>query len=170
MKSSLGTIRIGFLIALALILQACTTTDINSAQPISVPHNLTKQDVKLAILVAVYPEKAPTEWSPAEQMADSALNAYFGYAYSRNSKGHWFVEEVRPNSVVIGFQNRSHYFRTEYIIQDTQIIQKIDGSRNLKQSDDSIHKAVFTWLGTLESKTRASMGNISAMKYASQNK
>jgi hypothetical protein len=163
-------VKIGFLIALALILQACTTTSINSAQPISIPQNLTKQEVKLAILAAVYPEKVPREWTPAEQMADSALSAYFGYTYSRNSKGHWFVEEVKPNSVLIGFENRGHYFRTEYIIENTQIIQKIDGSRNLKQSGNSIHKAVFKWLGELESKTRASMGNISAMKYASQNK
>ena len=162
-------VKIGFLIALVLILQACTTTNINSAQPISIPQNLTKQEVKLAILAAVYPEKAPREWTPAEQMADRALSAYFGYAYSRNSKGHWFVEEVRPNSVLIGFENRAHYFRTEYIIENAQIIQRIDGSRNLKQSGNSIHKAVFKWLGGLESKTRASMGNISAMKYASQN-
>lgn len=81
-------VKIGFLIALVLILQACTTTNINSAQPISIPQNLTKQEVKLAILAAVYPEKAPREWTPAEQMVDSALSAYFGYAYNRNSRGH----------------------------------------------------------------------------------
>ena len=168
MKLKFAIVKIGCLLTLALFLQACTTTDINSAQPISIPKNLTKQDVKLAILAAVYPEKAPREWTPAEQMADNALNAYFGYAYSRNSKGHWFVEEVKPNSVLIGFENRGYYFRTEYIIENYQIIQKIDGSRGLKQSDNSIHKAVFKWLGELESKTRASMGNISAMKYGSQ--
>lgn len=169
MKIKLVLIKIGFLILLAFILQACTTTNINSAHPIPIPQNLNKQDAKLAILLAVYPEKAPREWTPAEQMADSALTAYFGYAYSRNSKGHWFVEEVRPNSILVGFENRGYYFRVEYIIETSQIVQKIDGSRGLKQSNKSIHKAVFKWLGDLESKTRASMGSISAMKYASQN-
>lgn len=160
----------GLLAVFAFALQACTSMDIDSAPPISIPQNLTKQEVKLAILSAVYPEKAPREWTPAEQIADSALNALLGYSYGRSSRGHWFVEEIRENSVLIGFENRGYYFRTEYIIESAQIIQKIDGSRGLEQTKNSIHKSVFRWLGALESKTRASMGNLSAMKYAAQHK
>lgn len=158
------------LLSFVFSLAACSTVNINSAQPISIPQNLNKQEVKLAILSAVYPEKTPREWTPAEQMADSALTAYFGYAYSSNSKGHWYVEEIRSDSVLIGFDNRGYYFRVEYIIESSQIIQRIDGSRGLKQTEDSIHKSVFKWLGGLESKTRRSMGQVSAMKAASKTK
>jgi hypothetical protein len=167
MKLISKIIKVGAFLSFVLSLAACSTVDINSAEPISIPQNLNKQEVKLAILSAVYPEKAPREWTPVEQMADSALTAYFGYAYSGNSKGHWYVEEVRSDSVLIGFDNRGFYLRVEYIIKGSQIIQRIDGSRGLKQSEDSIHKSVFKWLGGLESKTRQSMGRVSAMKSAS---
>lgn len=169
MKAKSVIKKIGFLTMLAFSLQACSIASIHSAKPISTPKNLTKEEVKFAIYTAVYPEKTPTEWKPSDKMSDVILSSNSDKAGSKRVKQHWFVEEIRPDSVVIGFRNYAYYFRTEYIIEDDQIIQRIDGSTGLKQTKNSIHKTVFKWLGGLEAKTRASMGRISAMKYAAQN-
>ena len=99
-----------------------------------------------------------------EKITDNALRAAFGFAYRKVSQGDWFVEEVREHSVLVGYQNRDHYLRVEYVIESSRVIQRIDGSRNLEQSRNSIHKAVFDWLGIMESKIRQSMGIISSLK------
>jgi hypothetical protein len=144
---------------------SCHTMNINSALPITIPVGLGVQDVKLAILSAVYPEKAPHEWTPWEKMTDNALRAAFGFGYAKaNRSERWFVEEVRANSITVGFDSGNHYFRVEYLIEGNELIQKIDGSRNLDQSGNSIHRAVFEWLGEMESRIRESMGVVSALK------
>lgn len=148
-----------------IFLSSCSSVNINSASPILVPSGLLTQEVKLAIISAVYPEKAPREWTPVEAMTDSALRAFFGFSYDRVNKGqHWFVEDVRSDSVLVGFDSDDQYFRVEYQIRNGQIAQRIDGSRNLNQTKNEIDEDVFEWLGSMESRIRQSMGNVAAMK------
>jgi len=149
-----------------LAFAGCTSADINSAPSISVPSGLTTQDVKLAILLSIDPAKAPPEMNVDQQMTDNALRAFFGYAYSKHAdrRGQWFLEEIRERSVLVGFDNRKHYFRAEFIIGDHAITQRIDGSRNLDQTSTKIHRATFDWLGMFETKIRQNMGTISALK------
>ncbi|RLJ16462.1 hypothetical protein DJ030_17080 [bacterium endosymbiont of Escarpia laminata] len=136
--------------------------DINSASTIFIPDKLNKQEVKLAILNAIEPVSYPITQSAVESMVDAGLTAGFGpiYDFVRERKGYWFVEDIRKDSVFAGYDNGKHYFRVEYIIGDYEILQRIDASRNLKQTEDSIHKRVFTWLGQMESRIRQSMGNV----------
>jgi hypothetical protein len=154
----------GLLFAMALM-ASCSTPSINSAQPISVPSALTTQDVKLAILYAIYPVKTPTEWTHIEQMADNALKAAFPFSYGRVERSeNWFLEEIRGSSVLVGYDDGDHYLRVEYVIAGDKIFQKIDGSRNLGQTGETIKKDAFEFLGAMESKIRQSMGILSAMK------
>jgi hypothetical protein len=52
----------------------------------------------------------------------------------------------------------------QYVVDGRRILQKIDGSRNLGQTSESIKKDAFEFLGAMESKLRQSMGILSAMK------
>ncbi len=165
MKKITTVIAQAIVIILSCASVSCRTTNLNSAAPILIPAGLSTQEVKLAILSAIYPDKAPREWTPMEKMTDNALKAAFGFGYSKvNRSGQWFIEEVKEKSVVAGFERGKYYFRVEFIAEGNQLIQRIDGSRNLEQSNNSIHKSVFDWLGEMESKIRQSMGVISAMK------
>jgi hypothetical protein len=160
----------GLVIAMALM-AACSTPSINSTQPISIPSGLTTQDVKLAIIYAIYPGKTPTEWSHIDQMTDNALKAAFPFTYSKVDRSeNWFLEEIRSGSVLIGFDDGDHYLRVEYVIDRGRIIQRIDGSRNLGQTGETIKKDAFEFLGAMESKIRQSMGILSAMKAESDKK
>lgn len=145
-----------------VMLFGCRTVSIQSAKDIRIPGGLDKQAVKLAIISAVYPNNGAREWTPMEKMTDEALNSVLWFYKQQGDNGKWFVEELRENSVVVGYDNGKHYFRVEYIVTDSVIQQRIDGSRNLSQTSRTIHKAVFEWLGQMESKIRESMGMLSA--------
>ena len=161
---------IALIVAMAFTV-SCSTPSINSAQPISIPSGLTAQDVKLAILYAIYPVKTPTEWTHIEQMTDSALKAAFPFSYGKVERSEtWFLEEIRTSSVLVGFDDGDHYLRVEYVIDGGRILQKIDGSRNLGQTGETIKKDAFEFLGAMESKIRQSMGILSAMKAESEKK
>jgi hypothetical protein len=161
---------VSLIVAMAFVV-SCSTPSINSAQPISIPSGLKVQDVKLAILYAIYPVKTPTEWTPIEQMTDNALKAAFPFSYGKVERSeNWFLEEIRNNSVLVGFDDGDHYLRVEYVIDAGRIVQKIDGIRNLGQTSETIKKDAFEYLGTMESKIRQSMGILSAMKAESEKK
>ena len=165
MKNAVSLLSCAVLSAAVLLVAACSTPNINSAQPIPIPSALTTQDVKLAIIYALYPSKTPTEWTHVEEMTDSALKAAFPFTYSKmERRDSWFLEEIRSGSVLVGFDDGDHYMRVEYVIAEGRIKQRIDGSRNLKQSGDSIDKDAFEYLGSMESKIRQSMGILSAIK------
>lgn len=157
--------RVVFLFILSVLAVSCTSVNIDSAKPISVPTGLTIQEVKLAIVRAVSPQSSPPELNQYQEITDRALRAHFGFRYqSANQKGRWFIERIEGNSVFVGFDNRKHYFGVEYVIENHQVSQKIDGSRNLGQSDTRIHKAVFRWLGEMESNIRQQMWNVKSYK------
>ena len=156
-------VRLTFLFLMFFVLSCIR--NIKSAQPIFVPNNLSAQEVKIAILSAVNPRSKPIKLSQYQKITDSALRAHFGFRYQNiDSGGRWFIENIKKNSVMVGFENGKHYFRVEYIITKSQIIQRIDGSRNLSQTEDTIHKSVFRWLGQMESNIRQSMGSIVSIK------
>lgn len=165
MKSATSILRVTTLAVAIALIASCSTPNINSAQPISIPSSLTTQDVKLAILYAIYPVKTPTEWTHIEQMTDNALKAAFPFSYGKVERSeNWFLEEIRSSSVLVGYDDGDHYLRVEYLIDGGRIIQKIDGSRNLGQTGETIKKDAFEFLGAMESKIRQSMGILSAMK------
>jgi hypothetical protein len=101
--------------------------------------------------------------TPEMELTDQALKAMFPWTYRTQSRrGSWFVEDLRTNSVVAGFDNGKHYLRVEYFIGSGVIAPRIDGSRNLKQDPDSIHEAALQWMGQLESHIRANLGIVSS--------
>ena len=153
MKKILGVL---FIIGFLLPISACKTMDINSSQAFIVPDELTQQDAVDAIVNSVNPEGTPSKLKQKK---------YFGpFSQMSSSQGFWYIEDVNNNSVIVGFDNGKHYFSTEYIVSDGKISKKILSSRNLKQSENSIHKAVFGWLGQLDSRIKQSMGYLASSK------
>jgi len=151
------------LFLLILFVIGCKSVDINSASPIMVPSGLSLQDVKVAILNAVNPKENPIKLTPYQQITDSALKAHYGFLYkSINTKRRWFLEDIRKDSLLVGYDNGNYYFRVEYKIGKSQIIQRIDGSRNLDQTETTIHKGVFQKLGQMEVNIRKELGMIAS--------
>lgn len=146
-----------------MTLQVCPAyarlAKIDSAKPISVPSGLNKQQVKYAIASAVYPDNPAPELTSSEKMTDSALKALFWFRYKNvDASNHWFIEEIKPDSVIIGFNKDNYYFNVEYLIEENQIVQRIVDSWNLRQTEKEIHPTVFRWLGELETNVKKSMG------------
>jgi hypothetical protein len=159
-----------FFSGLLLILFGCKTVAVDEVPPISISQGLTKSEQKLAILLAVNPvEPGETEQALKnhEKITDSALKAIFGKRYksiNQSRENYWFVEDIRENSILVGYDNDKHYLRIEYLLSDGNIYQRIDGSRNLDQNGDQIHKAAKVWMGEMESKIRKSAGQVALLK------
>jgi|GEM_PF-4629790 len=102
------------IILATILLLSCTTMDIKSAAPISVPDILSTQDIKIAILNSVNPIHKEIKLKPFEKMTDNALKAFFGWSYQKiGRRKRWFVESVQPKSIFVGFDDGRHYFRVE---------------------------------------------------------
>lgn len=145
-----------FILSTLFFVSACKTMDVRDIQPISIPSKLTQQEVKDSIVNAVNPDGKPTELKHKR---------YFGpFAQTSSSQGFWYIEDVKDSSVVVGFNNGKHSFSTEYLITGSQITKQILSSQNLKQSANSIHKAVFGWLDQLDAKIKQNMGYLVSTK------
>ena len=154
-------ISIIFGVLIVSFLASCKSMNINSAQPIMIPSGLSVQHVKFAILKSITPDDKAEKITNYQKITDRALKARFGFMYKGlNNANQWFVEDVTENSVIAGFNKGNHYFRVEYVIKNSQIYQNIVGSKNLNQTDETIHKAVFVWLHNMEVNIRSNMGAI----------
>jgi hypothetical protein len=139
-------------------LGGCNTTSYQSLDVIQIPEGVSTQHAKYAIIAAIY-STAPRPMTPEMEFTDRALQAMFPWTYrSQSRRGSWFVEDIRKDSIVAGFDNTKHYLRVEYFIASGVIAPRIDGSRNLRQNSDRIHHAALEWMGQLETRIRANLG------------
>lgn len=152
----------------AISLASCVTVPNVSPPPIVVPKGLATADIEKAIVASVPGSPTATNLSPGQQMTDTVLSsipvggfgANYGGARTRNASGGngWFFEGRDTNVVFIGFQHREFYIRVAAQYDTTNITLKILESRNLKQSEDRIHRTAIVWLSSLEGRIRYNLG------------
>jgi len=175
MKKITLPISVLLLIIVVLLTASCRQVNIKSSKPISIPDSLTTQDAKLAIFNAVIPQSTLIKTKPYEEITDSFLSSevkdHYPAWYREVRPGwRWFIEDIGPKSITLGFDTTKHYFRVEYIINQSEIVHRIVDSRNLNQTDTTIHRNVFTWMGNMDSWIRQSLGNIKVWKQSNPNK
>lgn len=150
----------------------CVTVPNVSPSPIVIPKGLTLADVDKAIVAAVPGNPAANSRTHGQEVTDTVLSSIpvgvgfqsFGQEYSakqtKNAAGgnNWFFEGRDTNVVYIGFQHREFYIRVAARYNTTNITLKILESRNLKQSEDRIHRTAITWLSSLEGRIRYNLG------------
>jgi len=147
---------------MALVVGCATTVPNESPTPISVPRILNKSDVELAVLLAVADRPPPPTLTPGQQITDNVLGAVVGRAYDRVSspRQEWYYEDRDVGVVFAGYQRGKFYMRVAVRYDAVNVKMEIMESRNLSQSDGSIHKNAFVWLQTLENRVRRTLGQI----------
>ena len=162
-KNSFG-MKVHLLAFVALIfvtISGCRSSSLNNTSDIPIPEGLSHQDAKLAIVLP----NATNFMTAGETITDNALRAVLGFRYTSASRRNpWFIEDIRADSVVVGYDNGKHYFQTEYQVKAGVIHPRILNSRNLEKPGGRIHSNVFVWLGGLESDIRKAMGQIVASR------
>src|SRR5215467_8108312 len=141
---------------------ACSTVQNVSPPPISVPSKLTENDTELAILMAITDRAVPPKLAPGEKVTDSVLSAVIDPATNntRRQRGPWHFEDRQPGIVYAGFEERRYYMRVAVRYNPRNVTMEIVDSRNLKQSEDRIHKRAFVWLGQFEQRVRRALGTL----------
>jgi hypothetical protein len=155
----------------ALLLAGCRTTRIGTITPIPIPAALTARDAQAAIVQTTLAKPpAIPEGSNWEKIVDSVLSARMpDYRSQFNKKGtRWFVEDISPDAVVLGYQRGNYYLRVRMNISSGQIRPTIEGSQNLDQHGDKIHENALVWVDTLCVDIRATLGRYVLMKQSSE--
>ncbi|MFT3782002.1 MAG: hypothetical protein QM790_08295 [Nibricoccus sp.] len=151
----------------ALFTSACRTASISkSLENIPIPANLDQTEAKAAVIYAISNKPLP-EVSNWQKIVAGAL-ASQGFGDGLNS-GLWFIESVEANAVTYGFKDDEYYLRIKLTIAGGEVVPKIDGSKNLNQHKDRIHKAALEWTDSLCVAVRAMLGNFSRIKAGYQN-
>jgi len=172
MSRTVGLLRLLFVSCpILLVLFAspgCRTTTIPTFDPIPVPPGLIAEQVEVAILAALANTPVPKELSDGTAIADRAMAAFFGpgrYQTIQSSQSQeWFPESRQPGRIIAGKSIRSHYLQVRLDFDTSNIRPSISGSRNLKQSDKSIHTNAIEWTHQLEDRIRRTVGFMSAYR------
>ena len=147
-----------FVVGLAVV--GCKTTSKSNIETLDVPTGLSTKDVEYAILAAL--ETKPAEELPSGQkVADRALRAALWPIYRSvdPSDEQWFLEGGSPGVLMAGYKRGDHYLRVAIHYNSEKISFVVDGSRNLRESEGSIHKAAVEWIRDLEMRIRRSIGS-----------
>jgi hypothetical protein len=151
----------------ALLTAGCRTTRIGTITPIPIPAALTARDAQAAIVQTTMAEPpAIAEGSNWEKIVDSVMSArLMGYRSQFGKKSSlWFVEDIEPSTVILGYQRGEYYLRVRMNISSGQIRPTIDGSKNLDQHGAKIHENALVWVDTLCVDIRATLGKYVLMK------
>ena len=95
----------------------------------------------------------------------AAVFAALGHSTSKANfttsvfKGQWFYEFESGNTIYAGYNIRSHYLNVAVNFNEKGIKTIICNSKNLKQTEDSIHKKARLWKETLDTKIRIELSN-----------
>jgi hypothetical protein len=147
------------------VVVSCTTVPKSNIQSIEVPPGLTDRQGEFGILAALADQPPPEKLDPSIEITDRALEAWFGFRYSRmrGDQGQWYLEaRDRPNRrVVAGHQRDQYYIRLELVYDDTTVRLTVASSRNLDESSTRIHGAAIQWIQELEMDIRRALGQLS---------
>ncbi|WP_019025776.1 hypothetical protein [Colwellia piezophila] len=75
-------------------------------------------------------------------------------------KGQWFLEFETPDAIYVSYKVRSHYLQVAVFYTPRGLDTIICNSRNLKQSDSSIHKKAPIWKESLNSRIRSELSQL----------
>ena len=76
-------------------------------------------------------------------------------------KGQWFYEYENEHAIFSGYKIRSHYLSVATIYTPKGLSTIVCNSENLKQTETSIHRKASPWKGTLDTKIRIEISNVS---------
>lgn len=110
-----------------------------------IPESLSKQEVQVAIMIALRESPRKKQPNAGMEMADNILSEVLGHNYGRR-KQYWFYEGRAEDIIYAGFNHKSFYIRAEINYGGDFIKYRLLESRNLKQSGNSIHKNAIAWL------------------------
>jgi len=133
---------------------------------------MTRQDVELGILVAtglnLPQEKQLESW---QSMVDNVLEMIPVYkSADEQDDEKWIFETIEPSTIYASYKNGDEMLRARMDYNISKITYRIDSSRYLKESGNTIHRQANTWLEDLKIKVNRSLGRIQAMKMGYKNK
>ena len=165
------TPRIMWLLLMLLQVTGCVTEPKQILQT-QVPSGMTRQDVELGILVAtglnLPQEKQLESW---QSMVDNVLEMIPVYkSADEQDDEKWIFETIEPSAIYASYKNGDEMLRARMDYNTSKITYRIDGSRYLKESGNTIHRQANTWLEDLKIKVNRSLGRIQAMKMGYKNK
>lgn len=167
---------------------ACSTASISkSLQNIPIPSNLDQADAKAAVVFAISNKPFPeaTTWQKTvsgvfrdqgnDSKEDGSSKRNFTESTTqetedrlRDEKGirdeRWFIESIDQSSVLYGYKDDDCYLRIRLTIRGREIVPTVDGSKNLDQHGDKIHKTALEWADSLCINVRAALGEFSRRK------
>jgi len=82
----------------------------------------------------------------------------------------WIFETIEPSTIYASYKNGDEMLRARMDYNTSKITYRIDSSRYLKESGNTIHRQANTWLEDLKIKVNRSLGRIQAMKMGYKNK
>lgn len=155
----------------ALQLTGCVTEPKQILQT-QVPNGMTRQDVELGILVAtglnLPQEKQLESW---QSMVDNVLEMIPVYkSADEQDDEKWIFETIEPSTIYASYKNGDEMLRARMDYNTSKVTYRIDSSRYLKESGNTIHRQANTWLEDLKIKVNRSLGRIQAMKMGYKNK
>lgn len=159
------------LVLAAAFLAGCVTEPKLVLQT-QVPSGMTRKDVQLGILAATglnLPQERQLEsW---QAMVDNALEMIPVYkSASESDDKKWIFETIEPSTIYASYKNGDEMLKARMDYTTSSITYRIDSSRSLRESGNTIHRQANTWLGDLKVKVARSLGRIQAMKMGHKDK
>lgn len=144
MRTSRQSIRARLYCALALVVfGGCNTTPIPPPSLIPIPARLDDAAIRIAVLDAI-----------AAQPASTLQLMY--------PTGRWFPESVDDRVVIAAFEREQNYLRVRVAWNEGEVRTEIAGSKELRQTETTIHEAATLWFNDLGLRLRRSLGEASA--------
>jgi len=109
--------------------------------------------------------------SIGKDLKKAAVLGAVGYSTSdadfvvKTFNGQWFYEHENEDAIFIGYKVRSHYLSVAVIYTPEGISTIVCNSNNLKQKKRSIHRKAAPWKGTLDTRIRTEISNVSIAGY-----
>ena len=120
----------------------CTTTEkIYYTENFTLPDDLNKHNFRDAVYYAL----------------GNVYSAADGGFISDQKAGEWYYESEADDVIYAGIDIRQHYLQVAISYSDDRLESVVCDSRNLKQSNRSIHRKVPGWKATLDAEIRMAL-------------
>lgn len=151
------------IILISIPIMACNTTRNVSPPPTPVPSEMTESEIEHVLISCLGSPSDQEKVSPGMHLANEILHYRFGGDFIK--KRYWNYEGRDEGEVFAGFNNRKYYMRVRMAYDTENVRFYIVDSRNLRQTETSIHKTALRWLGGLESGIRSCLWEYDRLRY-----
>jgi hypothetical protein len=79
-------------------------------------------------------------------------------------KPGWYPESADPGVIHAGLEKGPYYLRVAIDYDDSTVQTRIVESKQLRQTDDRIHKSAVQWIDQLEMRIRRALGQLAATR------